>query len=52
MSKNPYYGEDIVALALKTKLRPLTQQITKVNIGGTNNPEFIVIHFVGAAGQA
>jgi len=52
MAKHPFYKEDIVALALKTKLRPLTQQITKVNIGGTNNPEFIVIHFVGAAGQA
>ncbi len=49
---HPFYKEDIVKLALKTKLRPLIQQITKINIGGANNPEFIVIHFVGASGQA
>lgn len=49
---HPFYNVDVVALALKTKLRPLIQQITKINIGGANNPKFIVIHFVGASGQA
>lgn len=52
MAKHPYYGVDIVALAVKTKLRTPITQITKVNIGGANNPEWIVVHFVGAAGQA
>ena len=34
------------------KLYPIEQDITNVNIGGWNNPQWIVIHFVGAAGQA
>lgn len=33
---------------------PITKQLTKINKGakGTNKPRFIVIHFVGASGQA
>lgn len=49
---HPFYNTDIVALALKTKLRTPVQKITQVNMGGVNTPQYIVIHFVGAAGQA
>lgn len=34
------------------KLLPIQQDLTNVNMGGYNNPQWLVIHFVGASGQA
>ncbi|MDK7186845.1 N-acetylmuramoyl-L-alanine amidase [Facklamia hominis] len=33
-------------------LYPIEKDFTNVNMGGWNNPQWIIIHFVGAAGQA